>query len=38
MSEVEKKEIEISQEELNKLPKDTIYCFPAWLPCYQQNN
>ena len=29
MSEVEEKNIEISQEELDKLPKDTVHCFPA---------
>lgn len=29
MSEVEEKTIEISQEELDKLPKDTVHCFPA---------
>ncbi|MBO4928070.1 MAG: hypothetical protein J5379_07465 [Clostridiales bacterium] len=29
MSEVEEKVIEISQEELDKLPKDTVHCFPA---------
>ena len=29
MSEVEEKNLEISQEELDKLPKDTVHCFPA---------
>lgn len=29
MSEKEEKVIEISQEELDKLPKDTVHCFPA---------
>ena len=29
MSENEEKIIEISQEELDKLPKDTVHCFPA---------
>lgn len=29
MSEKEEKEFEISQEELDKLPKDTVHCFPA---------
>ncbi len=29
MSEKEEKIIEISQEELDKLPKDTVHCFPA---------
>ena len=29
MSEVDEKNLEISQEELDKLPKDTVHCFPA---------
>lgn len=29
MSQVEEKNLEISQEELDKLPKDTVHCFPA---------
>ncbi len=29
MSEAEEKNLEISQEELDKLPKDTVHCFPA---------
>ena len=29
MSEVEEKNLEIPQEELDKLPKDTVHCFPA---------